>query len=191
MPYVDKTNIGGSIFDIRDTSVRDMFAGTYDPMKMYKYGDVVMYDDNLYRCKSKVVIGGGLSTTDWVKTTLGDICAKVLQDVNSVMEVTMGMVSRETAAYSVDLYVLSSGKICQIVGQTRAKNPTSVWDTNAVSNNEVPKPYIGDVYSYSPPFSQIGAAAHLAILVDSNGALKFAWGEPGKLYHINVVYLTK
>lgn len=69
--YVDKTNVGGVDYDLRDIATRALIAGEYDSSTTYTLGSFCIYNNELYVATAET--RGTWDSSKWNKYTVGEV----------------------------------------------------------------------------------------------------------------------
>lgn len=77
LPYIEKTNVGGNQFVIRDGAARKMLSGQYDPTEEYVKGDIIIYESVLYECISDTTVTGLWDLSKWSEITIVEMYNKL------------------------------------------------------------------------------------------------------------------
>ena len=84
------TNLNTEFNRLRNSEAdTDMIAETFGMSDSYAVGDYIVYNSNLYRCKSAVSNTGSWDPDDWIQVTLADEVQKNKTDLESINDVEL------------------------------------------------------------------------------------------------------
>lgn len=109
LPYIEKTNVGGNQFVIRDGAARKMLSDQYDPTEEYVKGDIIIYESVLYECISDTTVTGLWDLSKWSEITIVEMYNKLnrnliaanaaINELNGKMQYGLKAVPNHTGTY--------------------------------------------------------------------------------------------
>lgn len=197
LPYVDKTNVLGTQYLIRDSSTREMINDEYIPAAQYTKGDVVIYENVLYRCTSSSTVTGVWDATKWEKTNINEIC----ESLKSELEELKGNVDPKNVLFnknSIDNVLSGYGNniTVSVFAASLRRNVMNIY-MEFVTNSEITLNPLFDVKSlYAPPDYVIASVREnvspykeVATLWINSGGHLIGYGIlPNKKYYMSVSY---
>lgn len=125
MAIIDKINIRGSQYDLRDNDAQAAIAPLYSTSATYAVGDYVMHDGAYYVCKTAIATPESWTAGHWMQTNVGaeagglksainDIHDVVYPNENAVISTTTPTVQANVNAY-YDISLLKVGNSYRIV----------------------------------------------------------------------------
>lgn len=155
MAIIDKINIRGSQYDLRDNDAQAAIAPLYSTSATYAVGDYVMHDGAYYVCKTAIATPESWTAGHWMQTNVGaeagglksalgkdEITSFLLADPipDTVQAITFDANgnaqtithSRDGAAVRTDAFVFADGSITETRTLATGESLTIVTNTDTL-----------------------------------------------------------
>ena len=79
----DWEKIGPAIENIQYNNINNIIASGYDPTATYVIGDLVIYNNKLYKCVSEITTAEAWTAAHWNETNIGAEISNIILKISS------------------------------------------------------------------------------------------------------------